>query len=183
MNIVFSGLHGTGKSTIAKMIAEEFGLIHHSTGEVFRNLAKEKEMSLEEFSKYVEEHFEIDKELDRRIIEYAKTANDENKNFIFDGQLPAYILDELCDYAIMLKCETDIRIKRMSKRDDQTFADQMNETIAREKSEQERFMEIYGIDVLDPKNILKTYDLIVDTTHLDIDQVFKVCKTAISNYL
>jgi len=39
--IVIGGPHGTGKSTYAKAIAEEFSLRHLSAGEIFRQLAEE----------------------------------------------------------------------------------------------------------------------------------------------
>jgi len=52
MNISFAGLHGTGKSTIAKLVAEHFQFEFYSTGMAFRELALEHQMNLEEFSKY-----------------------------------------------------------------------------------------------------------------------------------
>ncbi len=50
MNFSFAGLHGTGKSTIAKTVAQHFNFSYYSTGMAFRELAKEKKMSLEEFN-------------------------------------------------------------------------------------------------------------------------------------
>jgi CMP/dCMP kinase len=175
MNIIFSGLHGTGKSTIAKMIAEQFSFTFYSTGMVFRDLAQAKGMSLEEFSKYSETNPEVDKELDNTIIKMAESG----KNYVFDGQLPAFLLREKANLKILLKCEDQIRIQRMADRDGRTFEAQKHETIMREKSEQERFIKLYNIDVLDPGAILDTYDLIINTTKLGKNEVFALCKTAV----
>ena len=41
MIITISGLHGTGKSTIGKKLAENLGIRYYSTGQAFRELANE----------------------------------------------------------------------------------------------------------------------------------------------
>ena len=64
MILTISGLHGTGKSTIGKLIAEDLGIQYYSTGQAFRDLANEMNMSLKEFSKFVEKTPKIDKKLD-----------------------------------------------------------------------------------------------------------------------
>ena len=53
MILAISGLHGTGKSTIGRNVAETLGLTYFLAGDAFRELAKIKGMSLEDFSKYV----------------------------------------------------------------------------------------------------------------------------------
>ena len=70
--IAISGLHGCGKSTFAKLLAEEFNLRYFSTGYGFRQLSKERGMSLEEFTTYAENNPSIDEELDRLAKEEAK---------------------------------------------------------------------------------------------------------------
>ena len=176
MNISLAGLHGTGKSTIAKKLAEYFNFTFYSTGMAFRALAQEFEMDLEQFSKYVEDHPEIDRQLDEKILKLAKTP----KDYIFEGQLPTYMLGEYRDFAILLTCDEDIRISRMAERDDRSFESQKRETLIREESERQRFIELYKIDVLDPATMLNTFDLILDTTHLSIEAVFETCKCALS---
>jgi len=48
MIITVSGSHGTGKSTYAARLAEALRIRHVSAGAVFRRIAKEKKISLEE---------------------------------------------------------------------------------------------------------------------------------------
>ena len=138
MIIVLSGLHGTGKSTIAKMLADHFQFQFYATGNAFRELAKEHNMSLQEFSKYAEIHKEIDFELDSKIKKLAESG----QSYVFDGQLPAYILGSLANYRILLQCDDDVRISRMKLRDNQTLDAQKQETFIREASERQRFIEL-----------------------------------------
>lgn len=175
MIVVFSGLHGTGKSTIALRIAETLGYQYYSTGKVFRELAQEKGMTLEQFSKYAEGKPEIDQTLDKKIKKIATTKG----NYIFDGQMPAYMLKDLSNFNILLRCEDKVRIERMRIRDGRDFESQKKETLSREASERQRFIELYGIDIVDPKQILATYHFILDTTHLGMDEVFQICLDAV----
>jgi cytidylate kinase len=180
MILVISGLHGTGKSTVARALAQGLGLTHYSTGDIFRLLAQERGMGLEEFSRYAEEHPEVDLELDervRRIAEEAVVAG--GARLVFDGQLAAYTLGTRATYCILLKCARPTRIERMMGRDGRTLEEVENETNVREQSERERFIELYNIDLLDTALIMGTYDLILDVTRLGIEEVTAIARAAI----
>jgi len=176
MIITISGLHGTGKSTIGKKIATLYKLKYYSTGQVFRELAKEYVMDLEEFSKYVEKNPEIDKKLDEKILDIA-----HQDNILIDSQLSAFILKNKADFKILLTCSTDTRVKRMAERDQNSFQEKIKETLLREKSEEERFKKLYDIDLNDPIVLENTYDLILDTTNLEIEQVIEEIVKFIKN--
>ena len=148
------------------MLAEKLSLQYHSTGEVFRVLAKEKGMSLEEFTEYVEEHPQIDKELDARIVELAK-----QENVIIDSRLSSYLLKDVAHYKFLLTCDEETRIQRMMERDEESFEEKLHETRRREESEEERFQELYGIDLSNERQRKDVFDLIIDTTHLSIEEV------------
>ena len=173
MLLTCAGLHGTGKTTVAKRIANEFGLTHYSTGEMFRQMAKEHDMSLAEFNKCTEAHPEIDKELDKRMERVGK----EEKDVILDGQLCWYFLDKTADHKILLKCDQEERISRILSRErekkekDITRDEIRKNTLERERSERERYKEIYGIDISDEEFVEEHHDIIIDTTDKNIDQV------------
>ena len=118
MIITISGLHGTGKSTVVIKIAEILGLKSYSTGQAFRDLANEKNMSLEKFTKYVEKNpnLGIDKILDEKVLEVAKKGN-----VIVDSQIGAYFLEDIADFKILLICSMEERVKRMANRDSTTY--------------------------------------------------------------
>lgn len=168
MILTISGLHGTGKSTIAKLITEKLGLQYYSTGQAFRDLAQEMNMTLEKFSEYAEKNPEIDKELDSKIIGIARKGN-----IIVDSQLSGYILKSIADFKILLICPLEIRIKRMAERDNVNYKLKLRETEIREKSELERFKHLYNIDLSDQEEIQDLYDLIIDTENLTIEDVLE----------
>ena len=168
MILTISGLHGTGKSTIAKLIAEKLGLQYYSTGQAFRDLAQEMNMTLEKFSEYAEKNPEIDKKLDSKILGIARKGN-----IIIDSQLSGYILKSIAAFKILLICPLEIRVKRMAERDNVNYKLKLKETEMREKSELERFKHLYNIDLSDQEEIQDLYDLIIDTENLTIEDVLE----------
>ncbi|MHA2035282.1 MAG: (d)CMP kinase [Promethearchaeota archaeon] len=169
MILTISGLHGTGKSTIGKILSQKLGIKYYSTGQAFRELAEEMEFSLEEFTDYVEKNPHVDKKLDEKIIEIAL-----KDNIIIDSQLSAYILDSIADFKILLTCPLETRVNRMSERDSSNYEEKLKETSIREKSELIRFNKLYDIDLNNQSKIEKLYDLIIDTTELTIDEVVEL---------
>jgi cytidylate kinase len=174
MIITISGLHGTGKSTVGKILSKELGLNYYSTGQAFRDLAQEKNMSLEQFTDYVEENPEIDMELDQKIIDIAKQGD-----VVIDSRLSGYLLKELADFKILLTCPIETRIKRMADRDDSSFEEKLKETVIREKSELERFKRLYDINLENSEKNRQLYDLIINTEKISARQVAKKILSAI----
>jgi predicted cytidylate kinase len=166
MIITISGFHGTGKSTIAKLLANKLGILYYSTGQAFRDLAKESNMSLEEYTRFVEKHPDVDKELDNRVVEMAKRGS-----IIIDSQLSGHILKSIANFKIQLTCSLEERVKRMAMRDQTSIAEKLKETTIREKSELERFKKLYNIDLSDKESTLAFFDLIIDTEHLSIEEI------------
>ena len=54
MIITISGIAGSGKSTVAKLLAKKLNYNHYSIGEFMRDIAKEKNTSLLELSNLAE---------------------------------------------------------------------------------------------------------------------------------
>jgi len=165
MILSISGKHGVGKTTIGKKVAESLGLRYFSTGEVFRDLAKLMNMSLVEFTKYVEENPDMDKKLDEKIIEISKEGN-----ILTSSLLSGYLLSDIADFKILLTCPFEIRIKRMAERDKTSYEEKLKETEYREKSESERFILLYNLDINNHENAEEIFDLIVDTGEFTIEE-------------
>ena len=175
MIITISGFHGTGKSTIAKLLADKLGILYYSTGQAFRDLAKESNMSLEEYTRFVEKHPDIDKELDNKVVEMAKKGR-----IIIDSQLSGHILKSIANFKVQLICSLEERVKRMAARDETSYGEKFKETVIREKSELERFKKLYDIDLSDKKSTLEFFDLIIDTEHLTIEEIVNKILTELS---
>ncbi|MBI2654170.1 nucleoside monophosphate kinase [Candidatus Woesearchaeota archaeon] len=86
MRITISGKAGTGKSTVAKLLAHKLNLKHYSIGDLMRAMAKEKGITLLELNQLAEQDKSIDLELDDKLKELGQ----EKDNFVVDGRLTAF---------------------------------------------------------------------------------------------
>ena len=94
MNLVItiSGLHGTGKSTYAKELAKEFGLRYISAGIIFRQIATERGVTLEELSRIAVKDKRIDRLIDKQTVDEARKGS-----AVLDGHLAGWMAREYAD--------------------------------------------------------------------------------------
>ncbi len=168
--ITVGGPHGSGKSSIADRLAEEFDLRRTSAGIIFRRLARERGLSLEEFSRLAEQDKSIDRLLDDRLREEARRGN-----VVIDGQLAASMAGEYADLKVYLTAPLEVRVQRIASRDGRDYDAALQETMIREESERRRYRDYYGIDVDD----LSIYDLVLNTEHYSLDEVYEIVSTAV----
>jgi cytidylate kinase len=159
---------------VADAIAKRFNLRRVSAGIVFRQLAAERGLSLEEFSKVCEGDREIDKMIDNGLKEAA-----EEGNAVIDGQLAGWMAGENADLKILLTAPTEVRVRRIAERDGTDYDYALQETLAREASEKDRYYDYYGIDISDHS----IYDLIVDTKGLHLGAVIDIVSVAVEDAL
>ncbi len=163
MIITVSGSAGSGKTSLAKKLSEKLAFKHISAGQIMRNMAKEKNISLLEFSKQAEKDSDIDREIDERQKKQAKG------NCIIDGRLSAFFLKP--DYKIYLTAPLDVRAKRLLRRDKcKSFEEAKNGILKRERSELKRYKKIYGINLED----LSVYDLVLNTENLSEEDTAEI---------
>jgi cytidylate kinase len=172
--ITVSGPHGTGKSTYARALAEELQLRYVCAGELFRDLARERGMSLESFSKYAASNPEVDHLIDERTREEAKKGG-----VVIDAQLAAWMVKDEADVKLLLVASDQVRFHRIAQRDRVTFDFAKNETLAREDIQRIRYKKYYRIDVSD----LSIYDLKIDTGLHSIDYTRKSIVDAVRSLL
>jgi cytidylate kinase len=171
--ITIGGLHGTGKSSVADIVAKKFNLRRVSAGIAFRQLAEERGLTLEEFSRVAEGDENIDRLIDDKLrIEAAKG------NAVIDGQLAAWMAGDNADLKILLVAPLETRIGRISDRDGTDFEYARRETITREGSEKARYLEYYKVDIADHSS----YDMILNTGIYNLDGVAKIIITAIETF-
>ncbi len=151
--ITVGGLPGSGKSTFAKLLAEELGLEYLSAGHVFRKMAADMQMDLETFSKYAEGNHEIDRKIDEMQVEMAR-----GKDIVVDSRLSAWVIGE-ADLKVCLVASRVERSRRIAERDGLDMEQAISRVSEREKSERLRYRDIYDIDV----GSLEVYDLIVNS--------------------
>ena len=169
MIITVSGPHGTGKSTYAARLAEALRIRHVSAGSLFRRIAKEKRISLEELGEKALEDPSIDKLVDERT-----TAEAEKGNLVVDGQLAGWVLKDRSDLRIYLTASEDVRLERIAKRDRVTVEEARVQTEQRESVQRERYSRHYGFQVEDRS----IYHLVLDTSLGSIEDTAKVLVSA-----
>lgn len=171
MIISFNGDHGAGKSTIAKIVAKKLDYPRYYMGRMFRDMAKEKGMTLEEFHKLCDNNPETDKLVDTHAVELAK----KDKNFVIEGRtMWHFIPDSIKIYLKVSDREGAKRIfkelqeenKRNEGKDLDSVEKVLKSLMERKVRDTKRYMSYYGINVRDMKN----YDLVLDTTDLTVEQ-------------
>jgi len=172
--IAVSGPPGSGKTTYARRLAEELGLGYHSAGLIFRELAREKGMSLEELSRLAEADPTIDLEIDRRTLHLGLQGN-----MVIDGHLVAWILKDVADVRIYITAPLHVRVRRIALRERRGEKEVLRETLVREWSNKKRFKEYYGIDVTDTS----LFDLVIDTSRLSVDEAYNIIHAFVSTVL
>lgn len=140
VKITLFGLGGTGTSTLAKLFADKNNYTFMSSGNIFREKAKEHNLDVYEFNKLCETSSTADKSVDIGTEEFGKS----NDNFIFESRLAwNFIPDSI---KIKLHCDIDERVKRICERDGGNFEETKAKTITREQSEQLRYKNYYDIE-------------------------------------
>jgi CMP/dCMP kinase len=169
MIVTVSGPHGTGKSTYAARLAESLHLRHISAGALFRRIAKEKKLSLEELGEKALEDSSIDKLVDERT-----KAEAEKGNVVVDGQLAGWILKDRADLRIYLTAPENVRLERIAKRDKVSLQEAQVQTGQRESVQRERYSRHYGFYVEDRS----IYHLVLDTSLGSIEDTARVLISA-----
>lgn len=125
-------------------------------GQVFRNMAAERGMSLAEFGAYAAVQPAVDVELDRRLAERARAGR-----VVIESRLAGWIAhnEKLDGLLVWMDCDDDVRARRVAARERTTFDQALVENAEREKIERDRYLALYGIDIAD----LSIYDLVLDT--------------------
>ncbi|MCS7138880.1 MAG: AAA family ATPase, partial [Crenarchaeota archaeon] len=172
--IILTGMHGVGKSTYAKPLAEEFNLEYVSTGMVFRRIAKEKGLTISQLSEICMKTPEFDREIDSMTLSLL-----ESGGVVLDSLLAGWFARDFESFKIFLKAPFEIRCRRIASRENRPLDEVISETISRENSEKKRFMEYYGFNIDD----LDLYDMVLDTGSLSQESVSRILKTAVSAYL
>lgn len=168
MKITISGTPASGKSTVAKRVAEILRLKHFSMGDFQREIAREKGITIQELGELEKQDKSIDKMVDEKQVKIGK----ENNNLVIDSRLGAYFIPD--SFKIFVDADPNVRAKRrfLQKREEESFESlelAKKEMLKREEINRKRFVDFYGFDFLDMNN----YDLIIDSTALTIEDAAK----------
>jgi len=166
--ISIAGELASGKGAVSSILIEKLNYGIYRNGEYFRALAKEHNMDVTTFNKYVENHPEIDRKIEKSASEYAK----DHDKFIIDARLGWYAVPE--SFKVYLTVDIDEAAKRafndQNRKETEKFdtiEEQKQDLITRYKLENERYFNLYNVR----KEDLSNYDLVIDTTKITAEEV------------
>lgn len=160
--ITLSGLAGTGKSTVGKLLAEKLNYTFISIGNYSREYAlTEYGLTINEFQLLCKKDKSIDQKLDKK---FGEDCNHQN-NIVVDYRLGFHFVKNA--FNVLLKVSDEIAIQRIQ------AADRKHETIdiasinARNHEMRQRFIDFYHLDFTDERN----FHLVVDTDTLAPEEI------------
>jgi len=164
--ITLSGLAGSGKSTVGKLLANKLGCRFISAGEISRQFATEKYgVDINTFQKICSEKPSIDVELDK----YFEQQGQKLSNFVMDYRLGSLFIQDGYHIFLDVSNEEAARRIKMSERGNEFLHDDFNHKLQqlneRNKLMRERFMKLYNFDFTDHKN----YHLVINTNIVDVN--------------
>lgn len=155
MRITIGGLPGSGTTTIARLLSKALSIEIISAGELFRELARDKDLQLAQFNELAENNDDFDRWIDEQQGEEAL----KRAQVIAEGRLSGYFVPS-AELKIWLKAPIEVRAQRVAKREKIPYESALAAMKAREQSEHKRYERYYGIDL----NDLSIYDLVIDTS-------------------
>lgn len=166
MIITISGQAGSGKSSVARLLARKLGFRHYSMGDLRRKAAYDRGITLAEFNKMGED----DDSTDRFVDDLQSKLGEKEDNIVVDGRTSFHFIPD--SIKIYLHADLEARAGRVlkSERKTEPFStpEECREALdEREASDDRRYRKWYGINVRDRKN----YDHWIDTTDLTVKQV------------
>ncbi len=169
--ITIGGGIGTGKSTLARRLANTLGYEYIHVGEAFRDLAAKQGLSIEDFYAELKNNPKLEREIDERQAKLMR----EKDNLMVQGRVAWYFakLSPFQVFNILLAVDPMVGAERVAQRPEsrgKSVREVARANIFRETTERERYKMLYGIqNHLDPKH----YDFMIDTTGLTENEVFK----------
>jgi len=176
MIISIGGKPGSGKSTIAKMLADKLGYTYYYIGGMRRKMAEERKITLHQLNSLGETEEWTDKEVDA----YQRTLGQREDDFVIDGRTSHHFIPHalkiFVDVTPRIGAERvfrDIQKKRAHRTDEDkgltTIQAVEQSHRVRIASDKLRYHKYYDIDVYDTKQ----YDFVLDTSTLNVQESFE----------
>ncbi len=174
--ITLSGMLGSGKSTIGKMLAEQLGYTFYSTGNVQRAIAKEYGVTTLELNEMCKTNPEIDQKIDSVFIELPL----QGINYVVDSRMAFHFIPS--SFKVKLNVDTKVAGERImndtlrtGEKKYKTVQEAVDSLLSRRALEVERFKRIYHVDINNDYN----FDIVIDTTKKSPEEI---CKQIISRF-
>jgi len=179
-SIIISGPPAVGKTTIAKAIAEEFGLTHLSGGDILKELAEE-----EGFKTGGDDWWDTQEGMNflsqrQENSEFDKKVDDKLKKHFLDGNvvITSYTLPWLVEggVKIWLEGSKENSAQRMTTRDNLSKDNALEIVQKRYQENKKIYKALYGFEFGED---LSVFDKVIETNGLNASQVLDIAKIVV----
>lgn len=163
MHITLTGNLGSGKSTICKILEQEYGYEIYSTGKVQRSIAEGMGISVLEMNQLMRSDHKYDHLIDDETARISRENPD--KAIVFDSRLAWHFVER--SFKVFLSVSLDVAAERVfhdNRGNVEKYAsleDTKEQLRQRAAAEDVRYREIYALNYFDFEN----YNLILDSTY------------------
>jgi cytidylate kinase len=175
---------GTGKSTLAKKLAQKYKLKYYSGGDALKALAAEEGYNSSNngwwespeglrFLEKREKNLKFDKAVDAKLLESAQQGN-----VLLDSWTMPWLLKT--GFKIWLIASIEKRAERIAERDKITIKEARRVLKEKEAGTKAIYKKLYGFALGED---FTPFQLILDTDRLSAEQVFQVLSTVMDNVI
>jgi cytidylate kinase len=182
ISVIFAGMAGSGKSTIARNTAKIFKLDYLCGGDALQEMAREQGFKPSgdgwwetkegmEFLALRDKDPQFDKRVDKFLIEHVKKGG---------VSITSWAVPWLTKHGfkVYLKASQDERARRISGRDNITYQESLAAVKKRDIENTKLYKSLYGHNIV---RDLEPFDLVINTDMFGIYQVTEIVKTAIQH--
>ena len=171
--ICISGMTGSGKSIVAKRLADKYGLGYFSGGNALRALAQEEGYASDvrgwwetsEGLNFLQQRMgnpAFDKKIDEKLLELAAEGN-----VVLDSWTMPWLLNE--GFKVWLEASPQVRAKRVVTRDSISIEEAVKALNEKDERTRQIYKGLYGFDL---GHDLSPFNLVLATDELEPDDVF-----------
>ena len=166
--VTISGHPGSGTSTLVSGLCQTLNWNKLNGGQVFRDMAEEQGLSLEEFGEKCKEDDSVDQALDKLLVETMLSPDSPE---IVESRLSgwwAYKNNLQCP-RIWIDVSERVRAERVVEREGGSIDEQLNLIRGRMNSDASRYMQFYGLDI----NSHIPYTHIIDSDVKNAEEILR----------
>jgi len=163
--VTISGLAGSGTSTLVQGIAMHYGWISINGGQIFRDEANQRGLTLTEFNDLCSKDESVDLELDE-VLRRHITDNETN---IIESRLAGWWAHKLGSNCIRIWLDVNDkeRASRVANREGMKLEEALAINAKRQYVQNERYQKMYGLTPEDPT----PYTHIIDASNITAEEV------------